>query len=85
MQGIEYQVGDILEMNGMGRNTIIVKITSIADRVNKESRPIEIIKVYHYKVIKGKPNSFCFFESGCLLWTEHRIKKVPLLKAKLYE
>ena len=83
MSRTEYKVGDILSiMDGVGSR--IVKITKIEDREYR-SNGTKVYKRYCYKVLEGEPDTNYFFESGCLLWTGHKIKRVPLLKAKLYE
>jgi len=83
MPRAEYKVGDILKMEFGSTRTLIVKIISVDHMSSSFKRPY---KRYHYKVLEGlKLAEDSFFEAGCLLWTSHKIKRVPLLRAKLYE
>ena len=78
-----YKVGDVIDLELVG-GTRMVQITSI--RQNRDYKGnLNSYLSYHYKVLNSKTNVQSFFDEGSLLWNENKIKKVPLLRAKLYE
>ena len=76
MLKVSYKVGDILTINSAYAQEQMVKITGV--ECHK--------KFIQYTYRKCNSGNQCgYFEDRCPLVLEGRVKKVPLLKAKLYE
>ena len=71
-----YKVGDILTINSAYVQERIVKITKVEH--------YKRFAQYCYREV-NKSNQYGHFEDRCPLVLNGRIKRVPLLKAKLYD